>query len=83
MKELSVEKQNAAVYVQECLGILQEPDDGVRHFLSRFKGVALHCHFAVNCTCKQKVSYAEFELVSGLVDTQIKEDIFEGEKKTL
>ena len=42
MEQLAVEFQNPAVYVQEFLDIKQTPDEGIRHFLSRLKGVALH-----------------------------------------
>ena len=87
MKQLAVEYQNPAVYVQEFLDISQQPDEGIRHFLSRLKGVALHCDFSVDCVCEKKVSYADhltkFKLVSGLVDTEIKEDILGGEDKSL
>ena len=40
MEQLAVEFQNPAVYVQEFLDIKQTPDEGIRHFLSRLKGVA-------------------------------------------
>ena len=42
MDQLAVEFQNPAGYVQEFLHIKQTPDEGIRHFLSRLKGVALH-----------------------------------------
>ena len=48
MEQLAVEFQNPAVYVQEFLDIKQTPDKGIRHFLSRLKGVAKHCEFSVD-----------------------------------
>ena len=55
MEQLAVEFQNPAVYVQEFLDIKQTPDEGIRHFLSRLKGVTKHCEFSVDCVCKNKV----------------------------
>ena len=40
MKGLAVRYQNPAVHVQEFLGMSQQSDEGVRHYLSRLKGVA-------------------------------------------
>ena len=57
----------------------QQPDEGIRHFLARLHGVATHCEFRVRCFCAQEVSYADnvikFELVAGLIDKEIKEDV--------
>ena len=79
MKELVVRFENPAVQVQTFLAINQQSDEGVRHFLSRLKGVATHCNFVARCTCGEPVSYADhvirFKLVSGLMDEEIKEDI--------
>ena len=65
----------------------QHPDEGVRHYLSRLKGVATHCNFSLSCTCQETVSYdihlTGFKLVAGLVDEEIKEDVLGGEEKTL
>ena len=91
MEQLAVEFQNPAVYVQEFLDIKQTPDEGIRHFLSRLKGVAEHCEFSVDsvCVCKNinKVSYSDslvkFKLVSGLLDSKIKEDILGADEKSL
>ena len=82
MQELVVRFENPTVQVQTFLSINQQADEGVRHFLSRLKGVATHCNFVVKCggvNCGESVSYADqviqFELVSGLVDEEIKEDV--------
>ena len=87
MKELVVQYQNPAMYLQEFLAMSQQPDEGVRHSLSRLKGVATNCDFSVDCTCKEKVSYAnhltKFKLGSGLVDEEIKEVMLRGEEKPL
>ena len=90
MKQLVVKFQNPAVYVEEFMTIKQEAGEGVRHFLSRLKGVGNRCGFVVTCVCCKKenktccdakVSYAEnitkFKLVSGLADSDIKEDALE------
>ena len=75
------------MYVQEFLDIKQTPDEGIRHFLPRLKGVALHCDFSVDCVCQKKVSYTDslikFKLESGLVDSKIKEDILGAGDKSL
>ena len=82
MQELVVRFENPAVQVQTFLAINQQADEGVRHFLSRLKGVATHCNFVVKCSgadCGETVSYADnvirFKLVSGLMDEEIKEDV--------
>ena len=82
MRELVVRYENPAVQVQTFLSINQHADEGVRHFLSRLKGVATHCNFTIKCDangCGEVVSYADhvirFKLVSGLSDEEIKEDV--------
>ena len=79
MKNLVVRIENPAVYVQTFLAMHQQPEEGVRHFLARLRGVANHCKFRVRCLCAQEVSYADnvikFKLVAGLVDEEIKEDV--------
>ena len=47
MEQLAVEFHDPDVYVQEFLDISQQPDEGIRQFLSRLKGVALHCGLCV------------------------------------
>ena len=87
MKQLVVKFQNPAVYVEEFMTIKQEVGESVRNFLSRLKGVGNRCGFVVTCVCCKKenktccdakVSYADditkYKLVSGLVDSDIKED---------
>ena len=87
MKELSVQYQNPAVYVQTFLSSVQNQDENVRHFLSRLKGVASYCNFQTKCECGKFVSYADsitqFKLVAGLVDEEIKEDVLSAGDKTL
>ena len=79
MKALAVRYQNPAVHVEEFLGLFQQIDEGVRHYLSRLKGVASRCNFEVKCSCDRTSSFTEaimrFKLISVLVDTDIKEDI--------
>ena len=81
MKELVDQYQNPAVYTQEFLAMTHQPYEGVRHYLSRLKGVAF------NCTCSESVTYAKhltmFKLVAGLVDEEIKEDILGSREKAL
>ena len=96
MKKLVVKYQNPAVYVEEFLTTKQEGGESVRHYLSRLKGVTNRCEFVVTCTCCKKenkaccdakVSYADnitkFKLVSGLADSDIKEDALGLEFTTL
>ena len=79
MKALAIRYQNQAVHVQEFLGLVQKIDEGVRHYLSRLKGVASRCNFEMKCRCGMTNSFTEaitrFKLIAGLVDTNIKEDI--------
>ena len=79
MKALAVRYQNQAVHVQEFLGLVQKIDEGVRHYLSRLKGVASRCNFEGKCSCGMTNSFTEaitwFKLIAGRVDTDIKEDI--------
>ena len=87
MKRIVVKFQNPAIYVEEFLTTKQEAGEGVRHYYSRLKGISNRCGFVVTCTCCKKkdktcceaeVSYADnitkFKLVSGLADSDIKED---------
>ena len=87
MKQLAVRYQNPAVHVQEFLGLSQQQEEGVRHFLTRLRGVASHCNFTQKCECDRDVSYADsvirFKLIAGLYDTEIKEDILSAEDKSL
>ena len=59
MKQLAVRYQNPAVHVQEFLGLVQQQDEGVRHFVTRLRGVATRCNFVEKCTCERDVSYAD------------------------
>ena len=45
MKNLVVRFENPAVHVQTFLAMHQQPEEGVRHFLARLRGVANHCEF--------------------------------------
>ena len=88
MKQLAVRHQNPAVHVQEFLGLTQQADEGVRHYLTRLRGVAGRCDFNVHCTpCNQPVSYQDsvvrFKLIQGLTDSEIKEHILSEEDKSL
>ena len=87
IKQLAVRYQNPAVHVQEFLGLVQHQDEGVRHFVTRLRGVAARCNFVENCSCDRAVSYADsmirFKLIAGLYDSEIKEDILSSEDKTL
>ena len=51
MKAIAIRYQNPAVHVQVFLGLFQQIDKGVRHYLSRLKGVASRCNFEVKCSC--------------------------------
>ena len=90
IKQLAVRYQNPAVHVQEFLGLSQQQDEGVRHYLTRLRGSASRCNFVENCTapdCDSEVSYADsiirFKLIAGLSDVEIKEDILSAEDKNL
>ena len=90
IKQLAVRYQNPAVHVQEFLGLSQQQDEGVRHYLTRLRGSASKCNFVENCTaagCDSEVSYADsiirFKLIAGLSDAEIKEDILSAEDKNL
>ena len=49
MQQLAVQYQNPAVHVQEFLGLVQQQDQGVRHFLTKLRGVAARCNFVIKC----------------------------------
>ena len=87
MQQLAVKFQNPAVNVQEFLGMYQQVDEGVRHYPSRLRGVASRCQFEVTCTRGGSVSCGDqvirFKLISGLHDTDIKQDILSIEDKSL
>ena len=87
MKQLAVRYQNPAVHVLEFLGLSQQQDEGVRHYLTRLRGVASRCNFTQKCECEREVSYADsvirFKLIAGLYDTEIKEDILSAEDISL
>ena len=59
MKQLAVQYQNPAVHVQEFLGLVQQQDEGVRHYATRLQGVATRCNFTEKCSCEREVSYAD------------------------
>ena len=90
IKQLAVRYQNPAVHVQEFLGLTQQQDEGVRHYLTRLRGSASRCNFVEICSapqCDPEVSYADsiirFKLIAGLSDAEIKEDVLSAEDKTL
>ena len=90
IKQLAVRYQNPAVHVQEFLGLSQQQDEGVRHYLTRLRGTASRCNFVETCSapdCDNEVSYADsiirFKLIAGLCDSEIKEDILSSEDKSL
>ena len=87
IKQLAVRYMNPAVHVQEFLQQVQQPEEGVRHFLTRLRGIAARCNFHEKCDCQREVSYADsiirFKLIAGLHDPEIKEDILSEDDKTL
>ena len=89
IKQLAVRYQNPAVFVQEFLSLSQQQDEGVRHYLTRLRGLASRCDFSVQCgDCQTDISYADkiikFKLIAGLVDQEIKEDVLSNrEERTL
>ena len=88
MKQLAVRHQNPAVHVQEFLDLAQQPDEDVRHYLTRLRGVSSRCNFNVKCDdCDKDISYQDsvihFKLIAGLSDNEIKEHILSEEDKTL
>ena len=75
MKQLSVRYQNPALNLQELLWLSQQPDEGVRSYLSRLRGVSARCQFNVTCECGEQINVVRFKLIAGLNDPEIKEDI--------
>ena len=53
----------------------QQCDEGVRHYLSRLKGVAASCEFNITCTYGVTNSFTEtitrFKLIAGLDNKEI------------
>ena len=88
MKQLAVRFQNPMVHVQEFLHQYQQQEEGVRHFLTRLRGIAARCNFSEKCQdCNKDISYSDsivrFKLIAGLHDPEIKEDILSLEEKSL
>ena len=88
MKQLAVRHQNPAVHVQEFLGLSQQPDKSIRHYLTRLRGIGSRCNFSLKCEdCDKELSYQDnmirFKLIAGLSDSEIKEHILSEEDKTL
>ena len=90
IRQHAVRYQNPAVHVHEFLGLSQQQDNGVRHYLTRLRGSASRCNFVENCIaagCDSEVSYADsiirFKLIAGLRDAEIKEDILSAEDAIL
>ena len=87
IKQLAVRYMNPAVHVQEFLQQVQQPEEGVRHFLTRLRGIAARCDFHEKCESQRDVSYADsiirFKLIAGLHDPEIKEDILSEADRTL
>ena len=73
---------------QEFLHQYQQQEEGVRHFLTRLRGIAARCNFSEKCQdCNKDISYSDsivrFKLIAGLHDPEIKEDILSLEEKSL
>ena len=76
------------MHIYEFLQISQQPDEGVRHYHTRLRGVSSRCNFVVHCpTCVSDISYAynvvHFKLITGLQDSEIKEDLLSCKEKSL
>ena len=85
MKNVAVRYQNPAVFVQQFLSLSQQQDEGVRHYLTRLRGLASRCNFTVKCEpCNTELSYADsvirFKLIAGLCDEEIKEDVLSSQE---
>ena len=85
MKNIAVRYQNPAVFVQQFLSLSQQQDEGVRHYLTRLRGLASRCNFTVRCEpCSTDLSYSDsvirFKLIAGLCDEEIKEDILSSQE---
>ena len=85
MKNVAVRYQNPAVFVQKFLSLSQQQDEGVRHYLTRLRGLASRCNFTVKCEpCNTELSYADsvirFKLIAGLCDEEIKEDVLSSQE---
>ena len=67
---------------------VQNPEEGVRSFLTRLRGVAALCEFREKCQdFDRDISYWDaiicFKLITGLYDAEMKEDILSLEEKSL
>lgn len=87
IKQLAIQYQNPAVHVQTFLSMSQQPDEGVRPYYARLKGVQARCDFKIKCTCGLEPSYADpilrYKLVAGLADGDIKEHVLGEADQTL
>ena len=82
IKNLAVKEENILVSRIALRGMVQGPDEDVKHFSARIKGQANTCKYTVRCTrtgCGTEISYAESEikdqLCKGLADLEIQQEL--------
>ena len=74
------------MFVQQFLSLSQQQGEGVRHYLTRLRGLASRCNFTVKCEpCNTDLFYSDsvvrFKLIAGLCDEEIKEDILSSQEE--
>ena len=76
IKEMAVRKQNVLVNVVDFLGLGQEPDETVKHYVSRLKGQAQVCDFTIpQGTTDYSDKMVMHQLIRGLSDPTIQEQV--------
>ena len=86
LKRLCVKSQNRLVNVVEFSEMTQSQTEPIAVTLARLRGAAANCGFKVKCSkegCQQIVDYSEdmiaYQLIRGLADTSIQEEIMSKE----
>ena len=89
VKQLVVRQRNPLVSVIELLRLRQGQEQPVQTFLADVRSTARHCNFKVSCLCTPStdVYYTDHmvlhQLLVGLADSEIQEDLLAIDKLTL
>ena len=89
LKRLCVKSQNRLVNIVEFGEIAQGREEPVAVTLARLKGSASNCGFKIRCSkedCNQEVDFSDemiaFQLIRGLADPSIQEEVLSKEAST-
>ena len=90
IKKLAVKEENTLISRTILRGMIQSPDEDIKHFAARIKGQADICKYTVNCNrpeCNAIISYAESEIkdqiCKGLADPDIQQELLSCSKQDM